>query len=56
MQIEQVVAEALGSMAVEERPDACLWLGLSAGVDSTVYYMLLLNSVLVKTLSLLARN
>ncbi len=36
MQIEQVVAEALGSMAVEERPDACLWLGLSAGVDSTV--------------------
>ncbi len=31
MLIEQAIAETLG-----ERADTCLWLGLSAGIDSTV--------------------
>jgi tRNA(Ile)-lysidine synthase len=36
MLIEQAISEALGSMTVAESSDSCIWLGLSAGIDSTV--------------------
>lgn len=38
MMIEQVVADALGSIISQPYSDTCIWVGLSAGVDSTVLF------------------
>lgn len=36
MMIEQVVADSLGSIISQKNFDGCIWVGLSAGIDSTV--------------------